>query len=58
MYEGHVLSDKTGQILSLLGRFGKAATVQNLLQCMFEVQAERIVGDIQRKGIKLLGKML
>ena len=43
VYEGLCDKDKTGQILSLIGRYGQAATVQNLLQCLFEVEAQEIV---------------
>ncbi len=56
VYEGYNLSDKTGQILSLLGQYGKAMTAQNLLQCMFEVQSKRIVEDMCNAGQKVLGK--
>ena len=56
VYEGYNLSDKTGQILNLLGQYGKAMTAQNLLQCMFEVQSKRIVEDMCNEGQKVLGK--
>ena len=56
VYEGYNLSDKTGQILNLLGQYGKAMTAQNLLQCMFEVQSKRIVEDMCNAGQKVLGK--
>ncbi len=56
VYEGYNLSDKTGQILNLLGQYGKAMTAQNLLQCMFEVQSKRIVEDMYNEGQKVLGK--
>lgn len=56
VYEGYNLSDKTGQILNLLGQYGKAMTAQNLLQCMFEVQSKRIVEDMCNVGQKVLGK--
>ena len=56
VYEGYNLSDKTGQILNLIGQYGKAMTAQNLLQCMFEVQSKRIVEDMYNAGQKVLGK--
>lgn len=56
VYEGYTLSDKTGQILNLLGQYGKAMTARNLLQCMFEVQSKRIVEDMCDAGQKVLGK--
>ena len=56
VYEGYNLSDKTGQILNLLGQYGKAMTAQNLLQCMFEVQSKRIVEDMCNEGKKVLDK--
>ena len=56
VYEGYNLSDKTGQILNLLGQYGKAMTAHNLLQCMFEVQSKRIVEDMCNAGQKVLGK--
>ena len=56
VYEGYNFSDKTGQILNLLGQYGKAMTAQNLLQCMFEVQSKRIVEDMYNAGQKILGK--
>lgn len=56
VYEGYNFSDKTGQILNLLGQYGKAMTAQNLLQCMFEVQSKRIVEDVCNEGKKVLGK--
>ena len=46
VYEGRTFSDKTGQILNLLGQYGKAMTAQNLLQVMFEVQSERIAKGV------------
>ena len=56
VYEGYNLSDKTGQILNLLGQYGKAMTATNLLQCMFEVQSRRIVEDVCNAGQKILSK--
>ena len=56
VYEGYNFSDKTGQILDLLGQYGKAMTAPNLLQCMFEVQSKRIVEDMCNAGQKILGK--
>lgn len=56
VYEGYNFSDKTGQILNLIGQYGKAMTAQNLLQCMFEVQSKRIVEDMCNAGQKVLGK--
>ena len=56
VYEGYNFSDKTGQILNLLGQYGKAMTATNLLQCMFEVQSKRIVEDICNEGQKILSK--
>lgn len=56
VYEGYNFSDKTGQILNLLGQYGKAMTAPNLLQCMFEVQSKRIVEDMCNAGQKILGK--
>ena len=56
VYEGYNFSDKTGQILNLLGQYGKAMTAENLLQCMFEVQSGRIVEDICNDGQKALAK--
>ncbi|MBR1645660.1 MAG: hypothetical protein IJ685_02665 [Selenomonadaceae bacterium] len=56
VYEGYNFSDKTGQILNLLGQYGKAMTAQNLLQCMFEVQSKRIVEDMCNAGQKVLAK--
>lgn len=52
--EGKIFSDKTGQILNLLGQYGKAMTAENLLQCMFEVQSKRIVEDMCNEGKKIL----
>ena len=46
VYEGLNEKDKTSQILSLIGRYGQAATVQNLLQCLFEVQAQETLKDL------------
>ena len=56
VYEGYNLSDKTGQILNLLGQYGMAMTAQNLLQCMFEVQSKRIVEDVCNAGQKVFSK--
>lgn len=56
VYEGYNFSDKTGQILNLLGQYGHAMTAQNLLQCMFEVQSKRIVEDVCNEGKKTLEK--
>ena len=56
VYEGYNLSDKTGQILNLLGQYGKAMTAHNLLECMFEVQSKRIVEDMYNASQKVLGK--
>ena len=56
VYEGYNLSDKTGQILNLLGQYGKAMTAQNLLQCMFEVQSKRIAEDVCNEGQKVFLK--
>lgn len=56
VYEGYNFSDKTGQILNLLGQYGKAMTAQNILQCMFEVQSKRIVEDVCNEGKKVLDK--
>lgn len=56
VYEGYNFSDKTGQILNLLGQYGKAMTATNLLQCMFEVQSKRIVEDVCNDGQKILFK--
>ena len=56
VYEGYNLSDKTGQILNLLGQYGKAMTATNLLQCMFEVQSKRILEDVCNAGSKVLAK--
>lgn len=56
VYEGYIFSDKTGQILNLLGQYGMAMTAQNLLQCMFEVQSKRIVEDMYNAGKKALSK--
>ena len=56
VYEGYIFSDKTGQILNLLGQYGKAMTAQNLLQCMFEVQSKRIVEDMCNAGTKSLSQ--
>lgn len=54
IYEGHVETSKTGQILNLLGQYGKAMTSENLLQVMCEVQAKEILKDATRKGRKVL----
>ncbi len=56
VYEGYNLSDKTGQILNLLGQYGKAMNAENLLTCMFEVQSKRIVEDMYNAGKKVLEK--
>ena len=56
VYEGHTFSDKTGQILNLLGQYGKAMTAHNLLECMFEVQSKRIVEDMYNASQKVFGK--
>ncbi len=55
VYEGYNLSDKTGQILSLLGDYGKAMTAEKLLEAMFRVQSSRISEDIVN-GKKILEK--
>ena len=52
VYEGYIFSDKTGQILNLLGQYGKAMTAQNLLQCMFKVQSDRIMEVMYNDGQK------
>ena len=55
VYEGHNTTAKRGQIMNILfGKYGKGATVQQLLQVMFEKQAERTVKDIYGKGKKVL----
>ena len=54
VYEGLNEKDKTGQILSLIGRYGQAATVENLLQCLFEVQAQETVKDMCAAAKKIL----
>ncbi len=55
VYEGHNTTAKRGQIMNILfGKYGKGATVQQLLQVMFEKQAERTVQDIYGKGRKAL----
>ena len=55
VYEGHNTTSKRGQIINILfGKYGKGATVQQLLQVMFEVQAERTVKDVYGKGRKML----
>ena len=56
VYEGYNFSDKTGQILNLLGQYGHAMTAQTLLECMFEVQSKRIVEDVCNAGKKALEK--
>ena len=56
VYEGLNEKDKTSQILTLIGRYGQAATVQNLLQCLFEVQAEETVKDVCGSAKKALAK--
>lgn len=56
VYEGYNMSDKTAQILNLLGQYGKAMTAENLLQCMFEVHSKRIVKDVCNDGQKILSK--
>ena len=55
VYEGHNTTSKRGQIMNILfGKYGKGATVQQLLQVMFEVQAEITVKDIYGKGRRAL----
>ncbi len=55
VYEGHNTTSKRGQIINILfGKYGKGATVQQLLQVMFEKQAEQTVQDIYGKGKKAL----
>lgn len=54
VYEGHIVTSKTGQILNLLGQWGKAMTAENLLQVMFEVQSKEIVKDASGKGKRAL----
>ena len=56
VYEGYIFSDKTGQILNLLGQYGKAMTAQDLLQCMFKVQSQRIIEVMYNDGQKILRK--
>ena len=56
VYEGYNLSDKTAQILNLLGQYGKNYDAHALLQCMFEVHSKRIVEDICNAGQKILSK--
>ena len=57
VYESHVVTSKTGQILNLLGQWGKAMTAENLLQVMFEVQSKEILKDAYSKGLKTLEKL-
>ena len=54
IYEGHTETSKTGQIINLIGQYGKAMTSENLLQVMCEVQAKEIMKDAVRKGRKIL----
>ncbi len=54
IYEGHVKTSKSGQILNLLGQYGKAMTAENLLQVMCEVQARNITKEAVGKGRKAL----
>lgn len=56
VYEGYNLSDKTGQILNLLGQVGHGRMAKDLLIAMFEVQSKRIVEDVCNEGTKILGK--
>ena len=56
VYEGYNFSDKTGQILNLLGQRGHGMPAKDLLDCMFEVQSKRIVEDVCNEGKKVLEK--
>lgn len=55
VYEGQNITGKTSQILNIvIGEYGKGASVQQLMQVMFEEQSKRIVEDIKKKGLKTL----
>ena len=56
VYEGRNFSDKTGQILNLLGQYGSGLEAEKLLDAMFEVQSKRIVEDVCNVGQKVLAK--
>ena len=56
VYEGRNFSDKTGQILNLLGQYGHAMEAKDLLIAMFKVQSKRIVEDVCNVGQKVLAK--
>lgn len=52
VYEGHSFTNKTTQIFNLiLLKYGKKFDVQQLVQCILETQAERVVEDISGKGL-------
>lgn len=52
IYEGYSFTDKTTQVFNLLmARYGKNFDVQQLVQCILETLAERVVEDISGKGL-------
>lgn len=56
VYEGYNFSDKTSQILNLLGQYGNDIDSTKLLTAMFKVHSQRIVEDICNEGAKVLSK--
>ena len=56
VYEGYNFSDKTSQILNLLGQYGNDIDSTKLLLTMFKVHSQRIVEDMCNAGTKILSK--
>lgn len=56
VYEGYNFSDKTSQILNLLGQYGNDIDATKLLLTMFKVHSQRIVEDVCNDGTKILSK--
>ncbi|MBR6013495.1 MAG: hypothetical protein IK062_06925 [Selenomonadaceae bacterium] len=56
VYEGYNFSDKTSQILNLLGQYGNDIDATKLLLAMFKAHSQRIVEDVYNEGTKVLSK--
>lgn len=56
VFEGHDLTNKTGQILQIFAKFGTGATVENLLHSIFEVQTKKVAKDVSGTAKKVLEK--
>lgn len=57
VYEGRNVTNKSSNIRNvLIGRFGKGASVQQLLQVMFEQQGKKMIEDINKNGFKALAQ--